>query len=194
VAAAVLESRLGGGSRRLRYLPGNVREVVDHPAENVVLRRGDYAAAREAGIESEGLVAWLAARRRRTIYTPEASISAPPPPLLAPHVAGTFRYARARGSAARQTRGASLSLPTALSLIPFVAAVVGVVLLLVGGRVRDAGLVLLLAYVAALAVSGVHAAIRFHSPAVGLLHPPAVVAGQVAYLFGFVRGLIGRRR
>src|SRR5207248_394169 len=64
VAAAVLESRLGGGSRRSSYFPGNVRVVADYPAESVVVRRGDLLAAREAGVEDERLVAWLAERGR----------------------------------------------------------------------------------------------------------------------------------
>ena len=36
-AAAVLESRFGGGSRRIRSFPGNVRVVRDYPAESVVI-------------------------------------------------------------------------------------------------------------------------------------------------------------
>jgi hypothetical protein len=48
---------------------------------------------------------------------------------------------------------------------------------------------LLLAYAAALVLSGVHAAVRFRSVAVGLIEPPAVVVSQVAYLVGFARGL-----
>jgi hypothetical protein len=66
------------------------------------------------------------------------------------------------------------------------------VLAAVGGSLRTAGWALLLAYAAALLVSGVHAAVRFHSALVGLLEPPAVVASQLAYLVGFVRGLTGR--
>ena len=42
-AAAVLESRLGTGFRRMRYLPGNVRVVPDHPAESVVIRRASLS-------------------------------------------------------------------------------------------------------------------------------------------------------
>jgi glycosyltransferase involved in cell wall biosynthesis len=192
VAAAVLESRLGGGSRRLLYLPGNVKVVDDHPAENVVLRREDYRGARAAGVDEERLVAWLAERGRRTVYTPDTSISIPPPPLIRPHLAGAFRYARARGAAARRSRGQSVSLATALSLAPLAAAVVGVVFVAVGGGLRDPGYVLLLAYVAALLLSGAHAALRFHSALVGLLEPLAVVASQIAYLAGFLRGLTER--
>jgi glycosyltransferase involved in cell wall biosynthesis len=192
IAAAVLESRLGGGSRRLLYLPGNVRYVTDHPAENAILRRADYLATREAGVEDERLVAWLAERGRRTVYTPDTSISAPPPPLVRLHLSGTFRHARARGAAARRTRGASLSAATALSLMPAGAAVGGATLLLVGGSLRTPGFALLVAYAAALAASGIHAGVRFQSLAVGLLQPLAVIASQAAYLCGFARGLTER--
>jgi glycosyltransferase involved in cell wall biosynthesis len=193
VAVAVLESRLGAGSRRSHYLPGNVREVADHAAESVVIRRGDLLAATAAGIEEQRRVAWLAERGRRTVYTPDTSVSASPPPLVRPHLAATFAYARARGVAARRSRGGSLSGATALSLVPLAAAVVGVVLVLVGHGARTVGFALLLAYAAALAASGIHAALRFRSVVVGLLQPPAVVASQVVYLCGFVRGLTERR-
>jgi hypothetical protein len=190
VAAAVLESRLGGGSRRSTYLPGNVRHISDHEAESIVVRRQDYLAALAAGVQDERLVAWLSERGRRTVYTPETSISAVPPPLLRPHLRGTFRHARARGAAARRSRGASLSGATALSLAPVAAAVGGASLLLVGGSVYTTGLALVLTYAAALAASGLHAAARFRSVAVGALQPLAVVASQGVYLCGFVRGVV----
>jgi glycosyltransferase involved in cell wall biosynthesis len=186
-AAAVLESRLGSGSRRLGYFPGNVRFVADLPAESVVARRTDLAEAEAAGVTDEELVAWLAARGRRTVYTPDTSLTVEPAPLVRPHLADTFGYARARGSAARRSRGRSLSSATALSLAPAGAAVAGGALLAAGATTVGAGLVL--AYAGALALSGAHAALRFRSVAVGVLEPPAVVASQAAYLAGFVRGL-----
>jgi glycosyltransferase involved in cell wall biosynthesis len=187
VAAAVLESRLGGGSRRSGFFPGNVRAVTDYPAENFVVRRLDYVAALAAGVSDEELVAWLSSRGKRTIYTPDTSLTAVPPPLVRPHLVGAFRHARARGRAARRTRGSSLSGATALSLAPTAAGILGVALLIAGQQ--TAGLVLLLVYAAALAASGIHAAVRFRSLTVGALEPPAAVASQGAYLFGFIRGL-----
>jgi glycosyltransferase involved in cell wall biosynthesis len=190
VAAAVLESRLGGGSRRSSFFPGNVRTVADHPAESIVVRRSDYLDALNAGVAEEELVAWLSSRGKRTIYTPDTSLAAAPAPLIRPHLAGVVRYARARGRAARRTHGRSLSRATALSLAPALAAVVGAVLLLIaGGTLRQVGLVLVLAYVAALLLSGVHAALRFRSVVVGALEPAAVLASQAAYLAGFALGL-----
>jgi glycosyltransferase involved in cell wall biosynthesis len=189
VASAVLESRLGGGSRRSSFFPGNVRTVIDYPAENIVVRRADYVAALDAGIDEEELVVWLAGRGARTIYTPDTSLAAEPPPLVRPHLRGVLRHARARGRAARRTRARSLSGATALSLAPAVAAIAGCVLLVAGGTLRTVGLALVLAYVAALILSGVHAAVRFRSLVVGALEPPAVVASQAAYLLGFGAGL-----
>jgi glycosyltransferase involved in cell wall biosynthesis len=189
VAAAVLESRLGGGSRRSSFFPGNVRTVVDYPAENVVVRRSDYVDAHAAGIGSEELVVWLSGRNRRTIYTPDTSLAAPPPQLVRPHLEGVLRHARARGVAARNTHGRSLSPATALSVAPLLAAIVGLLLLAAGGALETIGVVLVVAYVAALAFSGIHAAVRFRSFAVGALEPLAVVLSQGAYLAGFVLGL-----
>jgi hypothetical protein len=53
--------------------------------------------------------------------------------------------------------------------------------------------VLVLLYAALLAASGIHAAVRFRSLAVGVLEPPAVLATQAAYLYGFLRGVLERR-
>lgn len=189
VAAAVLESRLGGGSRRSSFFPGNVRTVVDHPAESVVARRADYLEAAAAAVGDEEFVAWLAWRGKRTVYTPDTSLSAVPAPLVRPHLAGVVHHARARGRAARRTQGRSLSVATALSLAPAFAAVAGAVLLVADGALERVGLVLVLAYAAALLLSGIHAALRFRSVIVGLLEPPAVAASQAAYLVGFALGL-----
>jgi hypothetical protein len=109
--------------------------------------------------------------------------------LIRPHLDDVLRHARARGFAARRTRARSLSSATALSLTPLLAALVGMALLAVGGGARAAGLVLVLAYVAALVLSGLHAAVRFRSLLVGAAEPLAIVATQAVYLVGFVRGL-----
>jgi uncharacterized membrane protein (Fun14 family) len=76
-----------------------------------------------------------------------------------------------------------------LSLAPAFAAIAGAVLLVADGALERVGLVLVLAYAAALLLSGIHAALRFRSVIVGLLEPPAVAASQAAYLVGFALGL-----
>jgi glycosyltransferase involved in cell wall biosynthesis len=192
-AAAVLESHLGGGSRRTRHFPGNVRVVTDHPAETVVIRRDDYASALHGGIDAESLVGWLSERGRLTVYTPDTIVTAAPEPLFVPHLQSTIRHAQSRGGAARRTQGSSLSRETALSLTPAACAALGLVL--VGTDAagwRRTGVGLCGGYLAVIGVSAALAGLRFHSARVGLLAAPALVATQAAYVVGFVGGLIGR--
>ncbi|MFL5945262.1 MAG: glycosyltransferase [Gaiellaceae bacterium] len=190
-AAAVLESRLGGGSRRSRYFPGNVRIVSEQPADTLIARRADVLDADGAGVRHDELVAWLAARGRRTVYTPDASVAAPPPPLMRPHLAATYAHAKQRGAAARTTRGSSVSGATALSLAPAAVAVCGVALLAAG--FVAVGFALVAAYAAAVLVTTLLAALRFRSLLVGALAVPAFVATHAAYVAGFVRGFVRPR-
>jgi glycosyltransferase involved in cell wall biosynthesis len=193
-AAAVLESHLGGASRRSRYFPGNVRLVSDYPAESVVVRRGDLVMAQGAGIDADQLVAWLAAHGRRTVYTPETSVAAAPPTLVCPHLSATYAHARVRGALARRTRGASLSVATTLSLLPAACAAAGLALLLSGaGDAWRVGAVLVAAYGAVIGGSGALAALRFRSVRVGVLATLTLVATQAAYVAGFLYGIVRGR-
>jgi glycosyltransferase involved in cell wall biosynthesis len=191
-AAAVLESRLGGGSRRMRFSPGNLRTVVDFAAGNLVIRRPDYLDIVRADVDAEGLVAWLAARGRETVYIPDTIVVTAPPPLFGPHLRATAKYARARGRAARNTRGRSLSAATFLSLLPILCGLVGI-LLVFAGSTRTAGLVLLAVFAATVLTSAVIGAFRFHSLGVGLLALPALVATQITYMWAFASGLLRGR-
>jgi glycosyltransferase involved in cell wall biosynthesis len=193
-AAAVLESRLGGASRRSRYFPGNVRVAVDDPADSIIIRRRDFEAALAAGVSSEQCVAWLAERGRRTVYTPDTSIAAAPPPLVRAHLEATYAYARERGASARRTRGRSLSAATTLSLVPLACAVLGTLLLaLSSGVVRSFGLALVAAYGLAVTGSAAFAALRFRSLRVAFLAAPALVGTQATYVGGFLRGFVRGR-
>jgi hypothetical protein len=193
-AAAVLESRLGGGSRRARHFPGNVRVVHDYPATNAVARADDYRAALQAGVDTERFVAWLDARGRTTIYTPDTSVSAVPAPVFGQHLRATLRHARARGAVARRSRGSTLSVATALSLLPAACAVAGLILLFATrGVARDVGAGLVIAYLVAVAGFAALAAARFRSLRAGLLAAPALVATQGVYVVGFLQGFLRPR-
>jgi glycosyltransferase involved in cell wall biosynthesis len=192
-AAAVLESRLGGASRRTRHLPGNVRVTDDYPADSFVVRRQDFLDASGAGADGE-LVGWLAERGRRTVYTPDTLVSTAPAPLFGPHLRSTLEHATARGAAARRTRAASVSSATTLSLVPAGCALVGAALAVVGPRdARHAGMLLLGGYAAVVVSSAGLAAARFRSARVGALAAPALVATQAAYVTGFLSGLVRGR-
>ncbi|MEX2049114.1 MAG: glycosyltransferase [Gemmatimonadota bacterium] len=189
-AAAVLESRLGGGSRRPASFPGNVRVTEDHPAESFVVRRADYLAALDADVEHAELVSWLSERGRRTIYTPDTMVLAAPAPLFRSHLRGTFRHAAARGAAARRTKGGSLSSATMLSLLPAGGGVAGAVFLAGGSpEARQLGVGLIAACGAIVGGSALLAALRFRSVRVGLLAAPGLLLTQAYYVAGFLRGL-----
>jgi glycosyltransferase involved in cell wall biosynthesis len=190
VAAAVLESRLGGGSRRAGSFPGNVRTVTDHSAEGVVVRRQDYLESLAEGVGDDRLVAWLAGRGRKTVYTPDTSISASPPPILGEHLRSTLRQARSRGGVARATRGSSMSAATAMSVAPFGLALVALGLIVVGSTWTTVAIAMLAGYGALLVFSAALAAVRFRSPGLGALMPFVLVATQAAYVGGFVSGLV----
>jgi hypothetical protein len=171
-------------------LPGNIRSVSDYSAESVVVRRADYLAALDAAVDDERLVAWLSERGRRTVYAPDTSVSQVPLPVFLPHLRGTLRHARARGEAARRSRGGSLSAATMLSFLPAACAVLGVLLVLgASGVARDIGLGFVSAYAALVILSALLSAVRFRSLSAGLLSVPALIATQAAYVAGFVQGL-----
>jgi glycosyltransferase involved in cell wall biosynthesis len=192
-AAAVLESRLGAGSRRIRFSPGNLRTVTDYPAESIVVRADDLRAATNEGVERESLVAWLAGCGREVVYTPEAMTVVTPAPVFRRHLSAVHGYARSRGVVARRTRGRSISVVRLATLAPFLGLAAAVPLMLVGGAGRTAGLALLLAYLVALAVGAVTGALRFRSVRVGLLALPALAASHVAYAAGFAAGVAAGR-
>ena len=121
-------------------------------------------------------------------------VSAAPPALFRPHLRATFAHAAARGSAARRTRGRSISSATTLSLVPAGGALAGLLLASVGPRdARTTGIALVAAYAVAVSASAGLAIARFRSLEVGALAAPALVATQAAYVAGFVRGLVRKR-
>ena len=192
-AAAVLESRLGAGSRRVRFSPGNVRTVVDYPSGSIVVRADLLRHAIDAGVEPEHLTSWLASQGHQVVYAPETMMVVTPAPVFRPHLAAVLRYARSRGVIARFTRGRSLTLLRLLTLAPFALALVALPLLLFAGAARDIGIVLLLLYALAVLVGATSGALRFGSLVVGLLTIPALVASHVAYVLGFATGVVRGR-
>lgn len=191
-AAAIWESRLGGGSLYFRFTPGNLRFVGDFPSRSIVVRRDDYVAAGGAEVAPEQLCERLDERGRRVLYTPETVVVAPRPPLVRPHFREVVSYARARAASVRRRglRGLRPSTIAQLALLPALAA--AVVLVAAGGSGRLAGVVVLAVYAAIVLCSAAIAALRFRSVTVGLTTaaflPPTHAAYALAFMYGFVRG------
>lgn len=192
-AAAVLESRLGAGPHRIRFSPGNLRTVVEYPAEGIVVRRADYLEALAEGIEPDRLVSWLSGRGRRVVYTPEAMMVIPPAPVFKEHLDFVRRYGGSRGAAARLMHGTDLGFLRIATLLLFGLGLLAIPLLVLVPALRSVGLVFLLVYAASLLLAAARGAIRFRSAGVGLLALPALVATHVVFSVGFANGVIRGR-
>jgi glycosyltransferase involved in cell wall biosynthesis len=189
-AAAIAESRLGGGSLYFRYTPGNLRYVDDFPGTSVVVDRNEYLELGEVALDD--LPLRLSDRGAQVLYTPETVITSPTPPLFAPYLRRMLAYGRRRGRQVRM-RGPRVLRPSTLLPVALAIFVLACpVALLVGGAAWTAWLVGAAVYVLAVAGSGTVAALTFRSPAVGALAAGGVVLTHFAYALGFVRGLAAR--
>ena len=190
-AAAIAESRLGGGSLYFRYTPGNLRYVDDFPGASVVVARDRYLEL-GAPVALDDLPLRLNDTGGRVLYTPETVAISPAPPLFGPHLRRTLSYGRGRGHQVR-LRGlralrASTLLPIALTLF----VLLGPAVLFVGGMALTAWVVAAALYVTAICASGVIAALRFHSLLVSAATTVGLALTHVTYAWGFIRGLADR--
>ena len=184
-AAAVRESRLGGGSQYYRFMPGNIRYVRDFIGASYVIRRDAFLGL-PADVAPEDVPAALTERGASVLYTPEAFVTAAPEPLFGPHLRGAARHGRARGAAIRR-RGARALRPSsvlALATAVFIAA----------GWTLGLGpwLAVVLVYGTLVLLRALLAAVQFRSPAAGGLVAVALVATHATYLAALLAGFVRR--
>ena len=190
-AAAIAESRLGGGSLYFRFTPGNVRFVDDYPGGSVVVARERYLCLGDP-VEGDDLPVRLTAAGERVLYTPETVIVSPATPLFGPHLEQTHVYGRRRGRQVRLRGPRALRPSTLLPVALLIFVVLGPLALLVGGTAFSAWRVAAAAYLVAVAASSAFAALRFRSVAVGAVAAAGLVFTHVVYALGFIRGLAAR--
>lgn len=184
-AAAVRESRLGGGSQYYRYMPGNLREVDDFPADGIVVR-ASVLSKLDPGLPRERVAEAVAEAGYQVLYTPESVVVAPAPLLLRPHLLRVHEDGRGTGRVVRR-RGVRAVRPTTAALM------LGVGWLAFGWLASEPlWAVAVAAYGLALVSSGLVAGVRWHSVAVAVLAAVALPATHLAYVLGVLRGL-GRR-
>ncbi len=185
-AAAIRESRLGGGSQYYRFMPGNIRYVRDFLGSSYVIRR-DSLLALPGDVDPEQVPSALTDRGQRVLYTPEAFVVAAPEPLFAPHLRGAVAHGRARGSALARRGIRALRPSTALAVAA--AAFVGM------GWLFGLGpwLAALVLYAALVVFRGIAAAVQFRSLSVGGLVSAGLVLTHVTYVSALVTGVVRRR-
>jgi hypothetical protein len=189
-AAAVRESRIGGGSLYFRYLPGNIRYVKDFPTGSFVVRRA-LLLELPPHLSAERVPQALVERGDLVIYTPEAFLLEAPEPLFRPHLRGTFAYGLARGSAFARHGFSALRPSTLVAAALALVLVFGWALLAVpgGAPIWEAVIV---AYAGAVLISGLIGTIRFRSLGVGALVLAGLVLTHTVYAVSFVTGTVRR--
>jgi glycosyltransferase involved in cell wall biosynthesis len=191
-AAAIWESRLGGGALHYRFMPGNIRVVRDFPASNMLIRREDFETAVADDPNDERIFERLAQLGRITLYTPDTFVLRSVPPLFRAHLRQVAEYGRARGLTVRARGREALRVSTLLPLAIVGGALAAVPALLAGGIWAIAWLLTLVAYVGVVAVAAVLAALRLRSLRVGALTSVGIPLTHLTYAAALVRGLLGR--
>jgi glycosyltransferase involved in cell wall biosynthesis len=191
-AAALYESRFAAGPLARRHLPGNLREIVDQPLDNLLVRR-EAARASAAFIDAaargdDSDVCRRLASAGAVLFTPDAAVVAPMPRLVGPLLATVHAHARARG----RSLGAGGRVP--VSVLPPALFAVGALVLpatpiLPRSFQRMLG-VGAAAYLLGLSYASVHAGLRHRRPAVGAALALATPASHLAYGVGVLRGVV----
>jgi glycosyltransferase involved in cell wall biosynthesis len=186
-AAAVRESRIGGGSQYFRFMPGNLRVVRDFPADALVARR-EVLLELEPGTPLERVVSELTARGRDVLYTPESVVASAAPPLIGPHLRAVAAYGGSTAFALRRRRFAAARPGTVLLGLGLPWLLVGWLPGLVLPDALRVWVASVALYVLMLVGAAIVASLKFRSLSVGLVTAPALVATHVAYLVGLIRG------
>jgi glycosyltransferase involved in cell wall biosynthesis len=195
-AAALYESRFAAGPLARRHLPGNLREIVDQPLDNLLVRR-EPARASGAFVDAaartdDSDVCRSLASAGMALFTPDAAMVAPMPRLVRPLLSTVHAHAKARGrSLGTRGRVPLLILPPALFTVG--ASFLPASRLLPRRLQRmlraSAGV-----YLLGLSYASVHAGLRHRRLAVGVTLALATPASHLAYGVGVLRGFAATLR
>jgi cellulose synthase/poly-beta-1,6-N-acetylglucosamine synthase-like glycosyltransferase len=191
----VFSSFMVSGTTNYRYTRHAMREVDDYPSFNFLVRRSDFLDAGgypEALAVGEDTVLCLRLTRdleKRILYVPNVLLYQHSDRLFMPHLRNVYSYARTRGQFVRKfpetSRRVQYFIPSAL-----------VVFLALGLALSFASRWILYAYLSAVGLYGVIAAfasVKTLDVFTNLLILPGIVATNLTYGFGFLKGLLTPR-
>ena len=189
-AAAVCESRFGGGALYFRHTPGNLRFVSDFPDETIVVRRDRFLELGDVALDDVCTRLVEAGERRRVHARHRARGSARAALTALGFVRPRPTASDGGATCERELRGLRLTTLLPVALLLFLVA--APVAFLIGGAGLRLWLAAAIAYGAALLAGGILAALKFRSAAVGAVTVVGLVGTHVAFGAGFLRGLIRR--
>jgi glycosyltransferase involved in cell wall biosynthesis len=188
-AAAISESRIGGGSLHFRFTPGNIRYVADYPTRSYVVRRDRYLQL-PPDTPPEEVVLEITASGGRALYIPEASLTIPRAPLFRPYLARVVAYGRARGALVRRRGTRALRPSTFAALVFLLFATGGWAVVLAGAIAFEAWIAVWCVYTVFVLLTALAAGLRFRSLAVIPLTAVGIVTTHAAYAVSFTVGVM----
>ena len=191
----VYSSSLVSGSTTYRYTYHAMREVDDYPTCNLLARRsylGDGCAFPEEFWPGEDTVLCLrltGEMGKRILYVPNVVVYHHRRPLFLPHLRQVYSYAVHRGFFARKFPETSRRLQYFVPSLFVFWLVAG----LAAGLFIRPVLYVYLAVLGFYLVLCIISSIKSLEPLVNLLVLPGIIATNITYGVGFMRGLLARR-
>jgi len=193
-AGLVFSSFVVSGATNYRYTRHAMREVDDYPSFNFIVRREDFLGVGgypEAFMPGEDTVLCLKLTRERgkkIMYVPNVLLFQHRAPLYLPHLRQTFRFARSRGSFVRK-------FPETSRRIHYFVPSMLLILLVLGLGLSFVSPYLLYAYLAGLGaylLTVLFSSVKTLDILINLLILPGIVATNLVYGAGFLRGFTAR--
>lgn len=192
-AAAIRESRFGGGSQYYRFMPGNIRYVRDFRSATYIVRREAYLRLPD-DVSAEDVPEAIDLAGERVVYTPEAFVVASAAPLFLPHLRNAVAYGRARAAMMVRRGPAAVRRSTAAAVAVAGLVALGWLLVFAGRGWLAIWAAVVALYLALVLVQAALAGIQHGSAAIGGLVAVGLVLTHAAYLGGLVTGLVSGRR
>jgi cellulose synthase/poly-beta-1,6-N-acetylglucosamine synthase-like glycosyltransferase len=188
----VFSSFMVSGTTNYRYTRHAMRDVDDYPSFNFLVRRSDFLDAGgvpEALAGGEDTVLCLRLTRdlgKRLIYVPNVLLFQHRARLYLPHLGNVYSYAKTRGRFVREFPETSRRLPYFIPSALLVFLLGGLPLSLISRWVLYVYLVAVSLYVG----SAAFASVKTLDVLTNLLIFPGIIATNMVYGFGFLRGLL----
>ena len=193
-AGLVFSSFVVSGATNYRYTRHAMREVDDYPSFNFLVKRAEFLGAGgypESFVPGEDTVLCLKLTRERgkkIMYVPNVLLFQHRAPLYLPHLRQTFRFARSRGSFVRK-------FPETSRRIHYFVPSMLLILLVLGLGLSFVSPYLLYAYLAGLGaylLTVLFSSVKTLDILINLLILPGIVATNLVYGAGFLRGFTAR--
>lgn len=191
-AGLTFASFMVSGTTNYRFTQHALREVDDHPAFNFIVRRAEFLTAGgfpETLVGGEDTVLCLRLVKdlgMKLVYVPNVIVYQHRAPLFGPHLRNVYAYSTNRGAFVRKYPETSRRIPYFAPSALLLVFALG----LAGSFFSSWVLLAYLGLVALYLLAALGASTKTLHPGINALIFPAIIATNMTYGFGFLRGLL----